>query len=175
MISIIIAVIVALVILLIIVAANKPDAFRIERQITINAAPEKIFSIINDFHKWTLWSPWEKMDPDMSRTYSGCDAGVGSIYEWSGNKKVGQGRMELVEAEAFTRIFILLEFIKPFAAKNTAEFVLQAQGENTKVTWAMEGKHQFISKVMCTFMNMDKMVGKDFEEGLRNLQRIATE
>ena len=175
MISIIIAVIVALVILLIIVAANKPDAFRIERQITINAAPEKIFSIINDFHKWTLWSPWEKMDPDMSRTYSGSDAGVGSIYEWSGNKKVGQGRMQLVEAEAFTRIFILLEFIKPFAAKNTAEFVLQAQGENTKVTWAMEGKHQFISKVMCTFMNMDKMVGKDFEEGLRNLQRIATE
>lgn len=106
MISIIIAVIVALVILLIIVASNKPDEFRIERQLVIDATPEKIFPLINDFSKWKLWSPWEKMDPDMERRYYGSEIGVGSIYEWEGNKKVGQGRMELVEEEKFSRIFI---------------------------------------------------------------------
>lgn len=166
-----ILVVIALVVL---VAASKPDAFRIERRISINAVPEKIFPLINDFYQWKTWSPWEKFDPAMNRKYSGNERGVGAIYEWTGNKKVGQGRMEIAESITNQKVFILLEFIKPFAAKNTAEFTLQQQGNETLVIWAMEGKAPLISKIMCLFMNMDKMVGKDFEEGLQNMQRIAT-
>jgi uncharacterized protein YndB with AHSA1/START domain len=168
---IVIAIIIALVL---IVAANRPDAFRIERRINIKATPEQLFPLINDFHRWKSWSPWEKMDPAMNRTYSGKPSGVGAIYEWVGNKKVGQGRMEIAEASENTRLFILLEFIKPFAAKNTAEFTFQQQGDETLIVWAMEGKQPLMAKVMCLFMDMDKMVGKDFEEGLQNLQRVAT-
>jgi len=168
---IVIAVIIALVLL---VAANRPDAFRIERKITIKAPPEQLFPLVNDFHRWKSWSPWEKMDPAMNRTYSGNQSGVGAIYEWLGNKKVGRGRMEIAEASENKRLFILLEFIKPFAAKNTAEFTFQQQGDETLIVWAMEGKQPLMAKVMCLFMDMDKMVGKDFEEGLQNLKRIAT-
>lgn len=160
--------------LIVLVAASKPDAFRIERKISIKAAPEKVFPLINDFYKWKTWSPWEKMDPDMNRKYSGSESGVGAIYEWNGNKKVGQGRMDIAESIANQKVLILLEFIKPFAAKNTAEFTFQQHGNETLVVWAMEGKVPLISKIMCLFMNMDKMVGKDFEAGLQNLQRIAT-
>ena len=168
---IVIAIIIALVL---VIAANRPDAFRIERRISIKATPEQLFPLINDFHRWKSWSPWEKMDPAMNRTYSGNPSGVGAIYEWVGNKKVGQGRMEIAEASENTRLFILLEFIKPFAAKNTAEFTFQQQGDETLIVWAMEGKQPLMAKVMCLFMDMDKMVGKDFEEGLQNLKRIAT-
>lgn len=160
--------------LIVLVAASKPDAFRIERRISIKAPPEKVFLLINDFYQWKAWSPWEKMDPTMNRKYSGSERGVGAIYEWTGNKKVGQGRMEIAESIASQKILILLEFIKPFAAKNTAEFTFQQHGDETLLVWAMEGKQPLISKIMCLFMNMDKMVGKDFEEGLRNIQRIAT-
>src|SRR5262249_17257950 len=136
------------------------------------SAPDKIVPHINDFHKWTAWSPWEKLDPNLKRTYSGADNGKGAIYEWEGTKKVGQGRMEIMETTPST-IKIKLDFLKPFEAHHTAEFSLEPQGDSTNITWAMIGKQPFMLKVMSVFMSMDKMVGKDFEAGLANLKGIA--
>jgi len=162
--------IVFLLVVLLFYAATKPDAFRIERGTTIKAPPEKIAALINDFHNWQSWSPWEKMDPTMRRTHSGPPSGRGAIYEWEGNKKVGQGRMEILESPAPSQIVIKLDFFKPFEAHNTAEFTLAPQGDSTNVTWAMYGKQPFMLKVMTVFMDMDKMVGKDFETGLANMK-----
>src|SRR5206468_3186084 len=148
-------------------------AFRIERGTTIKAPPEKIFALINDFHNWGSWSPWEKMDPTMKRTHSGPPSGLGAVYEWEGNKKVGKGRMEIVESSSPSKTVIKLDFFKPFEAHNTAEFTLEPQGDSTNVTWAMHGRQPYMLKVMCLFMDMDKMVGKDFETGLANMKAAA--
>ena len=161
------------VVVLLVIAATRPDAFRIQRSASMKAPPEKIFPHINDFHSWTAWSPWEKLDPNLKRTYSGPDNGKGAVYEWEGIKKVGQGRMEITDASTPSKITIKLDFIKPFEAHNTAEFTLEPEGDSTNVTWAMLGKKPFMFKVMTIFMNMDKMVGKDFEAGLANLKGIA--
>jgi uncharacterized protein YndB with AHSA1/START domain len=154
-------------------AVTKPDTFRIQRAVTIKAPPEKIFAVINDFHNWTSWSPWEKLDPAMKRTHSGAASGKGAIYEWQGNSKVGEGRMEILDATAPSKIAIKLDFIKPFEGHNTAEYTLVPQGEMTNVTWAMYGPTPFISKLMQVFISFDKMIGKDFEEGLANLKAVA--
>ena len=140
---------------------------------TIKAAPEKIFPLINDFHRWSAWSPWEKMDPNLKRTHSGAASGKGAVYEWEGNKKVGQGRMEIVESTPPSRVQIKLDFFKPFEAHNTAEFTLAGEGGATNVTWAMHGSMPYMMKVMSVFMNMDKMVGKDFEAGLASMKGLA--
>lgn len=154
-------------------AMTKPDSFRIQRATTIKAAPEKIFALINDFKAWPQWSPYENKDPDMQRRLSGADVGQGSVYEWSGNKNVGQGRMEITESTAPTRIVIKLDFMTPFEAHNTATFTLVPQGEATEVTWAMDGPSRFFTKVMSVFFNFDKMIGTDFEAGLANLKRLG--
>lgn len=154
-------------------ALTKPDNFRIERAATIKAPPEKIFAVINDFHNWTSWSPWEKLDPTMKRTHSGAASGKGAIYEWEGNSKVGAGRMEILDTTAPSKIAIKLDFIKPFEGHNTAEYTLVPQGEMTNVTWAMYGPTPFISKLMQVFVSFDKMIGKDFEAGLANLKAVA--
>lgn len=154
-------------------AVTKPDTFRIQRAVTIKAPPEKIFAVINDFHNWTSWSPWEKLDPAMKRTHSGAASGKGAIYEWEGNSKVGAGRMEILDTTAPSKIAIKLDFIKPFEGHNTAEYTLVPQGEMTNVTWAMYGPTPFISKLMQVFISFDKMIGKDFEEGLANLKAVA--
>jgi uncharacterized protein YndB with AHSA1/START domain len=154
-------------------AVTKPDTFRIQRAVTIKAPPEKIFAVINDFHNWTSWSPWEKLDPAMKRTHSGAASGKGAIYEWQGNSKVGEGRMEILDTTAPSKIAIKLDFIKPFEGHNTAEYTLVPQGEMTNVTWAMYGPTPFISKLMQVFISFDKMIGKDFEEGLANLKAVA--
>lgn len=167
-----IAVLVVLVAILIF-ATTKPDNFRVERSTTIKAAPEKVFALINDFQRWTTWSPYEKKDPGMKRTYSGAASGTGAIYEWDGDKNVGTGRMEITEATPSSRIVIKLDFLAPFEAHNTAEFTLQAQGDSTQVTWAMYGPANFISKLMSVFFSMDKMVGDDFAIGLANLKAAA--
>jgi hypothetical protein len=167
---IVIAVIVAAVLIF---AATRPDDFRIQRSATIKAPPDKIFGFINDFHKWSTWSPWEKLDPNLKRTYSGAEKGLGAIYEWEGNKKVGQGRMEITQASPPQKLVIKLDFIRPFSANNTAEYTLESQGDSTTITWAMLGKQPFMFKVMSLFMSMDKMVGKDFEAGLANLKGLA--
>jgi hypothetical protein len=160
-------------IVLLIVASTKPDEFRIQRSAKIQAPPERIFPHINDFRSWTSWSPWEKMDPNLKRTYSGPESGIGSVYEWEGNKKVGQGRMEIAQAAPPSKVTIKLDFIKPFAANNIAEFTLEPVGDSTNLTWAMLGKQPFMFKVMKVFIDMDKIIGKDFEAGLANLKAVS--
>ena len=154
-------------------AATKPDSFRIERSTTIKAPPEKIFALINDFHQWEAWSPWEKIDPALKRTYSGAANGVGAVYEWSGNKDIGQGRMEIVESVPSAKVMLKLDFVTPFEAHNKVDFTLAQQGDVTKVTQAMYGPSPYISKLMTIFFSMEKMVGKKYEEGLTNLKAIA--
>jgi carbon monoxide dehydrogenase subunit G len=154
-------------------AATKPDAFRIQRSASIKAPAEKIFALINDFHRWGSWSPWEKLDPALKRTYSGAGNGLGAVYEWEGNKKVGKGRMEITQTSPPSKVTIKLDFLKPFEAHNTAEFMLESQGDSTSVTWVMDGQQPYMFKVMTLFLSMDKMVGKDFETGLANLKSIT--
>lgn len=168
--AIVIAVLIAGVLIF---ASTQPDSFKVERSARINAAPDKIFPLINDLKAWNAWSPWEKKDPAMKRTFSPNTAGQGATYGWDGNKEVGQGRMEITESSAPSKIAIKLNFLKPFEAQNTAEFTLKPSGDATDVTWAMHGPMPFISKVMCLFFSMDKMVGKDFEAGLANLKAAA--
>jgi hypothetical protein len=154
-------------------AAGKPDTFNVRRATTVKAAPEKIFPLINDFHQWGIWSPYEARDPAMKRSYDGSANGVGAIYGWDGNKNIGSGRMEILEASAPVKIVIKLDFFKPFEAHNTAEFTMLPQGDATNVTWVMHGPASFMSKLMQVFMNLDRMVGKDFETGLANLKRLT--
>ena len=154
-------------------AAGKPDTFRVERAMSIKAPPEKIFPLINDLRSWRLWSPWEKKDPGMKRTYSGSASGKGAVYEWDGNKDVGKGRMEITDAAAPSKVVIKLDFIQPFEGHNIAEFTLLPKGDATNVTWAMHGPSPLLAKVMQTVMNMDKMIGDHFEAGLVNLKTAA--
>ena len=171
---VIIAITVAIAIaIVLIVAATKPDTFSVQRATTVRAPPEEIFPSINDFHQWATWSPWEDKDPAMKRTYSGTGSGKGAVYAWDGNKNVGTGRMEILEVSAPSKIVIKLDFFKPFEAHNTAEFTMLPQGDGTSLTWLMHGPAPFMSKVMQVFMNMDKMVGKDFEAGLAKLKKLA--
>src|ERR1700744_5520130 len=162
-IAVVIAIIIAVVLIL---AARKPDTFSVTRAAVLNAPADKIFPLISDFHQWLNWSPWEGRDPALKRTYSGTDRGKGAVYAWDGNKNVGSGRMEILEADTPSKIVIRLDFLKPFEAHNTAEFTMMPQGGTTNVIWVMHGPAPFMSKVMQVFMNMDRMVGKDFEIGL---------
>jgi hypothetical protein len=169
----IIAIVVALAIaVILLLAALKPDTFRVERKATISAPTEKLFALISDFQEWRSWSPWENRDPNLKRTYSGAERGKGAVYAWDGNKNVGSGRMEILDATA-SQIVIKLDFFKPFEGHNQAEFTLAPQGGATNVTWTMHGPAPFLSKVMQVFMNMDRMIGRDFEAGLANLQKVV--
>jgi carbon monoxide dehydrogenase subunit G len=156
-----------------ILAAMRPDSFIVKRSITINAAPEKVHALINDFKAWPSWSPWENKDPAMKRTLSSSTAGTGATYGWLGNKEVGQGEMTISSSTTPSQVVIQLHFIKPFEAKNEVDFRLAPKGEMTEVTWDMHGPSPFINKLMDVFMNFDKMIGKDFEQGLANLKRLA--
>jgi uncharacterized protein YndB with AHSA1/START domain len=174
----VIAVVVAVIVAgILIYAMTKPDSFTVKRTAAIKASPDRLFALINDLHGWSAWSPYEKKDPDMKRTFSGASQGKGAIYEWDGNKNVGAGRMEITEATAPRKIVIKLDFLKPFEGHNTAEFTLDPPGGNTgdstTVTWAMYGPSSFIFKVMGLFMDMDKMIGNDFATGLANLKAVA--
>jgi uncharacterized protein YndB with AHSA1/START domain len=169
-IAVVLAVAIAIVLIL---AATKPDTFRVQRAATIKAPPEVIFALISDFHRWGSWSPWETRDPAMQRSFGGAASGKGAVYAWDGNRNVGSGRMEILDAQAPSKIVIKLDFLKPFEAHNIAEFTMLPQGDATSLTWAMHGPLVFMGKVMHTFINMDRMVGKDFEAGLANLQRLA--
>ncbi len=161
------------IVALLVVASLKPNTFSVERSIRVNAPAERVFVEVNDFHRWATWSPWENLDANLQRTYSGADAGVGAVYEWQGNSKAGQGRMEIKQTTVPSSIQIQLDFLKPFEAHNTVEFSLQAQGDVTEVTWKMYGPANFMSKLMGTVMSMDKLVGKDFEKGLNALKQVA--
>jgi Polyketide cyclase / dehydrase and lipid transport len=163
----------AVVAAILIYAATQPDTFRVERSTVIKAPPEKIFSQINGFHQWEAWSPWEKIDPAIKRTYSGADSGKGAVYGWQGNKDVGQGRMEIIESTPSSNVLIKIDFMEPFEGHDMVQFTLQPQGDATKVTQAMYGPSPFISKLMSLFFSMDKMVGQKYEEGLASLKAIA--
>jgi hypothetical protein len=170
----IIAVVLAIAIaVILILAAAKPDKFGIQRATTVKAPPEKIFPLINDFHRWGTWSPYENKDPAMKRSYSGAASGEGAIYAWEGNKNVGSGRMEILDSSAPSKIVIKLDFFKPFEGHNTAEFTMLPHGDATDVTWLMHGPLPFMGKIMHVFINMDRMIGKDFEIGLANLKRLT--
>ena len=167
------AVVLLLVTGLLIYAATKPDSFRIERSTTIKAPPEKVFALINDFHQWEAWSPWEKIDPSIKRTYRGPRSDVGAVYEWAGNKDIGQGRMEIIESSALSKVSLKLDFVTPFEAHNFVDFTLTPQGDSTKVTQAMYGPSPYVSKLMTIFFSMEKMVGSKYEEGLADLKKLA--
>jgi len=173
MLKIVLLVIVVAIVAMLGFAATRPDSFVVKRTAVIDAPPEKLVGMVQDFHQWGAWSPWEKMDPGMSRTYEGPPAGVGSAYAWSGNDKVGAGRMEIQKVVPAREVVFKLDFLKPFKASNTGRFAFEPEGAATKVTWTMEGKNPYISKVMGLFFNMDKMIGKDFETGLANMKAAA--
>jgi len=149
------------------------DTYTVQRSTTIAASPDEVYSHLVDFRKWANWSPWDEMDPDMSRTYSGADSGVGAHYAWSGNRKEGQGSMEITDAKQGAKVDIALEFLKPFKASSTTEFTLTPGDAGTVVGWAMTGQKTLMTRVMGVFRSMDKMVGPDFEKGLANLKAAA--
>lgn len=173
MLSTILIALAALVAVLVVVIAMQPGSFRIERSATIAAPPSAVFPLVNDFHNWTAWSPWEKLDPAMVRTYSGAPAGAGAVYQWTGNKNVGEGRMTIVESRPNELLRMRLEFLKPFKATNEAIFSFAPVSNQTKVTWAMTGDKNFIFKAVHMVMNMDKMCGRMFEQGLASLNDAA--
>ncbi|HSW11680.1 MAG TPA: SRPBCC family protein [Solimonas sp.] len=160
------------IVALLLFAATRPDSFRVERSTLVQAPPAAIQPLIEDFHRWTAWSPWEHRDPAMKRTYSGAERGIGAAYAWEGNSEVGSGRMEILESTP-QKIVIKLDFITPFEGHNTAEFTLVPEGNSTRVGWAMFGPANYLSKVMGLLFNMDKMIGKDFEAGLASLKTAA--
>lgn len=159
--------------IVLILAARKPDTFQVTRTATIKAPPERVYALIADFKAWSAWSPWEKKDPAMKRTYGGTDTGVGSTYAWAGDKNVGEGSMRIMEANAPSRVALKLDFVKPFEAHNDVAFALTPQGPATVVTWTMTGPTPFIGKIMHVFMDMDRMVGGDFESGLTAMKAAA--
>jgi uncharacterized protein YndB with AHSA1/START domain len=169
----IVIVVVVIVAGILILAATKPDTFRVQRSAAIKAPPEKIFALIDDFTAWPAWSPWEKKDPAMKRNYGATARGKGAAYAWEGNKDVGQGSMEIAESTPPAKIVLNLNFAKPFEAHNRVEFTLAPMGDTTKVTWEMQGPTPFFAKIIHVFINMDRMVGKDFEAGLVNLKAVA--
>jgi hypothetical protein len=167
------AVLVVLALAFALIVATRPAEFQITRSATISAPAATVFAQVNDFHKWRAWSPWEKLDPNLNRTYGGPAAGEGATYAWNGNKQVGEGRMTITECRAPELVRIRLEFIKPFAATNDTEFRFQPRGDQTEVVWSMTGRNNFMSKAFCLFMNMDKMVGRDFEKGLAEMKAVS--
>jgi hypothetical protein len=162
-----------IVLLFVVIVALLPADFRVSRSATMTAPPSEAFAQVNDFHKWDAWSPWAKIDPTMKQTYEGAPAGVGAIYRWVGNSQVGEGCMTILTSKPCERIEIKLEFFKPFAGTNTAEFTFVGEGNQTRVTWSMWGKKAFVVKAFSLVMSMDKMIGGQFEKGLEAMKQIV--
>jgi uncharacterized protein YndB with AHSA1/START domain len=164
---------VVIVVVLVVIVALQPSEFRVTRSITISAPPAAVFAQVNDFHKWEAWNPWGKIDPAMKQTYEGAPAGPGAIYTWSGNNEVGEGHMTITDSRPNELIRVKLEFFKPFAATNTAEFTLKPEGNQTVVTWSMFGEKNFMAKAVHLVINMDKMIGGQFEKGLADMKSVV--
>ena len=171
----ILGIIAAVIVVLVIVVAMQPATFRVTRSAVIAAPPARVFEEVNDLHRWVAWSPWQKLDPAMTQTYDGPPAGVGSTMAWSGNNKAGQGRMNITESRPAELVRFALEFIRPFRANHAAEFTFEpiGGGSETRVNWSMSGDKNFMSKAFGLIMNMDKLIGADFEKGLTQLKTIA--
>jgi hypothetical protein len=166
-------VIVVVVAIFCVVVAMQPAHYRVERSATMNAPPSVVFNQVNDFHKWDTWSPWAKLDPNMKTAFEGPPAGSGAVYSWTGNSDVGEGRMTITDSKPAELVKIKLDFIKPFAATSDTVFSFKPQGNQTAVTWTMDGENNFIGKAFSLFMNMDKMVGGDFEKGLAQMKTVS--
>lgn len=154
-------------------ASLQPDTFMVERAVNIQAPPDRIYPYLADFRQWGAWSPWEKLDPAMQRSFSGAASGQGAVYAWQGNRDVGSGRMEIRSARPVSSVDLQLDFFAPFEARNTATFTLLPQNGATTVTWTMQGPMPFVSKLIGVFVSMDRMVGRDFEAGLAKLKTVA--
>jgi uncharacterized protein YndB with AHSA1/START domain len=163
----------ALVVVFLVVVAFQPSHYRVVRSATISAPPATVFPHVNDFHKWDAWSPWAKLDPAAKNTFEGPPAGTGAVFAWDGNDKVGVGRMTITESRPSDLVRIKLAFLKPFESTADTEFTFKPAGNQTTVEWSMSGEKNFISKAVCMFMSMDKMMGGEFEKGLTQLKTIA--
>jgi hypothetical protein len=164
---------VVIVVVLAVIVAMQPAEFRVARSTTVSAPAPAVFAQVNDLHKWETWNPWQKKDPAMKLTFAGPPAGPGASYSWAGNNEVGEGRLTITESRPGDLVRIKLEFMKPFAATNTAEFTFKPEGDKTAVTWSMEGNKNFLAKALHLVMNMDKMVGGEFEKGLADMKKVA--
>ncbi len=162
-----------LIVLLVVVILTRPGTFHVERSITMAAPPDSAFAQVNDFRAWGAWSPWEKLDPQMKKTFEGPPTGVGAKYAWSGNDQVGEGRMTIEKSEKPSNVGIKLEFLKPFDSTSTTTFTFAPTPQGSKVTWAMDGENNFMAKAASLFMDMDKMIGADFERGLAAMKTAA--
>jgi len=164
---------VVIVVVLVIVIAIQPSEFRVSRTTSVAAPAPVVFAQVNDFHKWPAWSPWARIDPAMKQSYGGASSGAGAVYAWAGNHEVGEGRMTIVESRPSDLIRIKLEFFKPFAGVSTAEFTFKPEGQQTVVTWSMTGRTTFVTKAVHLFLNVDKMIGDNFESGLARIKSLA--
>ncbi len=163
----------AVIAVLVVVIALQPSEYRVERSATVAAPAAVIFAQVNDFQKWVAWSPWEKVDPAMTRTYGPSTAGTGATYAWAGNKNVGEGRMTMTESRPNDLIRIQLEFLEPFESTATAEFAFVPEGDRTRVSWSMSGGNNFMAKAIHLVADMDAMVGGEFEKGLADLKALS--
>jgi len=154
-------------------AATQPDSFEVSRSTVIGAPPAVVYGFVEDLHRHGAWSPWDKLDPDMKRTFSGAAHGPGAVYEWSGNDDVGAGRMTIVSTRPDQQVDVRLEFLKPFESTSATSWLIQPRGDGSQVTWSMTGPNNFVSKIMCVFVDMDSMIGKDFEKGLDSLKAVS--
>lgn len=166
-------IVVTFVVALLAYATTRPKTFRVSRSAIINAPADRIYPLIDDFRAWSTWSPFDQLDPAMKKTFSGPATGTGSVYEWSGNRRAGAGRMENMGAQAPSRVVIELDFLRPIEGHDIAEFKLVPEGGSTRVTWSIDGPSPFVSRVVGVFLDMDKLIGNDFETGLANLKAVA--
>ena len=163
----------ALIVVFVLVVATRPSEYRVVRTVTVAAPPSAVFAQVNDFHKWDAWNPWAKLDPAMKQAYEGAPAGVGAVYAWAGNHEVGEGRMTITESRPSELIRLRLDFLKPFAGTSVAAFTFKPEGDRTVVTWSMDGQNNFVAKAIGLFMDMDKMIGGQFEVGLARMKAVA--
>jgi hypothetical protein len=173
MLKIILIALAVIVVVFVVIVAIQPSDFRITRSAAIAAPPAAVFAQVNDLHNWEAWSPWAKLDPNAKSTYEGPAAGVGAAFTWSGNNKIGEGRMTIIESRPNELVRFKLDFLKPLKGTNTAEFNFKPEGNRTAVTWSMYGKNSFIGKAIGLFINCDKMVGGQFEQGLAQMKSVA--
>ncbi len=169
----IVGVLAAVIVVILVIAATKSDDFRVERHTSIHAAPSALFPIVNDLHRFPDWSPWQRLDPHMTTSFEGPAAGPGASYAWRGNDDVGEGRMTITRSQPDSIVEIRLEFLKPWQATNMVEWRIEPEGDGSRVSWIMTGKSAFMMKVITVFMDMDSMVGADFEKGLAQLKQIG--
>ena len=173
MLKIILITLAVIIVVLGVVVAMQPAEFRVTRSTMMSAPPQVVFAQVDDLRKWELWSPWQKKDPAMKLTFAGPPAGPGASYSWAGNKEVGEGRLTITESHPNDLVRIKLEFMKPFTATNIAIFTFRADGNRTAVTWSMEGNNNYLAKALHLVMNMDRMVGGEFEKGLADMKKVA--